>query len=285
VYRFLLTSRWLAGLAVAMVVATVCVLLGTWQWHRREQRLEANAAVTGNYDRTPVPLAEVLASPQAGFPAEAAWTPVAVRGEYLAQEALLLRNRPLDGRPGYHVLVPLRTTTGTVLLVDRGWLPTGATGSRPDAVPAPPRGTVDVVARLRPPEPAFGADAPGGQVRSLDLGHIAGTLPSGGDLLTGAYGVLDHEQPPPEQSPVALPRPVVDEGPHLSYSLQWFVFAIGAFVGYGVLARRTAQDLRQVPERPASRPRRRTAEEEEDELLDAAERAQAARRSTRAGST
>jgi cytochrome oxidase assembly protein ShyY1 len=173
------------------------------------------------------------------------------------------------------VLVPLRAASGAVLLVDRGWLPTGATGEAPDAVPAPPEGRVEVVARLRPPEPAQDRSAPQGQVHTIDTTAIARTLGTD-DLVLGAYGVLDGEQPSASPAPVALPRPVVDEGPHLSYSLQWFVFAAGVFVGYGVLARRTAQDLREAAGSapvPVARPagRRPTAEEEEDALLDAAE--------------
>jgi hypothetical protein len=102
--------------------------------------------------------------------------------------------------------------------------------------------------------------------------------------------VLASEDPRPQVAPVLLPRPQVDEGPHLSYSLQWFVFAAGCLVGYGVLARRTAADLaaeraagepgsRPVPPRPpVPARRRRSDEEEEDALHDAAERRAADRR-------
>ena len=62
------------------------------------------------------------------------------------------------------------------------------------------------------------------------------------DVVTGAYGDLAAEDPAPATSPLREPRPALDEGPHLSYALQWVVFAIGALVGFVVLARRTAQD-------------------------------------------
>src|SRR6218665_168336 len=42
--------------------------------------------------------------------------------------------------------------------------------------------------------------------------------------------------PPPV--PQAAPRPALDEGPHLSYALQWFVFATMGFVGLGWAANR-----------------------------------------------
>ena len=266
-YRFLLSPRWLGGLALAAVVAAVCVLLGTWQWDRREQAAARNAAVVANYDAAPVPVQDVAAVVDGVLPDGSEWTPVTARGRYLAEHTLLVRNRPLDGRPGYHVLVPLRLETGGVLVVDRGWVPTGATGLEPDVVPPPPEGQVEVVVRLRPPEPPADRDAPPGQVDRIDTARVADLLP-GEDVLAGAYGVLASEQRAPDVAPVLLPRPQTTEGPHLSYSLQWFVFAAGAFVAYGVLARRTARDHGSTP---AARPRHRpSAEDEEDALVDAA---------------
>ncbi len=78
----------------------------------------------------------------------------------------------------------------------------------------------------------------------------------------------------------SAPRPTLDEGPHLSYAMQWIAFALMALVGFVVLARRNAEwDAEEagLPARPARQPRRPrgrpTAEEEEDALVDAAERA------------
>jgi len=274
----MLSSRWIGGFLLAVLLALACVGLGSWQWDRREQIRAHNAPVLANYDTDPRPVAEVPgATSDERLPTALQWTPVVLRGSYLPQDTVLVRNRTLEGRPGYHVLVPLALDDGRTLLVDRGWLPTGATGAGPDSVPAPPPGEVEVVARLRPPEPDLGRDAPPGQVQTIDLPHIAGMMP-GQDLVTGVYGVRAAESPAADPSPVALPRPIVDEGPHLSYSLQWFVFALGVFVGYGVIARRTAHDLRAaesgapLPQRP-SRRRRPSAEDEEDAELDAAEQA------------
>jgi len=273
VYRFLLSRRWLGGLALAVVVALGCVLLGMWQWDRREQQLERNALVTGNYDRPSAALTALLPEAPADLPDGTEWTPVELSGRYLPEASLLLRNRPLDGRPGYHSLVPFEADGGAVLLVDRGWLPIGATGAGPDDVPAPPDGEVRAVVRLRPAEPVATRDAPGGQVYRIDPRQAAASLPgpAADGLRTGAYGVLASEQPSAASAPLPLPRPPHDEGPHLSYSLQWFVFALGALVAFVVLVRRTAGD---DDRRPAVRPRRRpSAEDEEDALLDAAERA------------
>lgn len=273
-YRFLLSRRWLGGLALAVVVAVGCVLLGMWQWDRRELRQERNALVTGNYDLEPQALGSLLPDPGSPLPDGTEWTPVELSGQYLTEGSLLLRNRPLDGRPGYHSLVPFETDDGAVLLVDRGWLPIGATGAGPDDVPAPPDGDVRAVVRLRPAEPAATRDAPAGQVQTIDPRQAAASLPGSvsDGLRTGAYGVLATEQPSAGAAPLPLPRPTIDSGPHLSYSLQWFVFGLGALVAFVVLVRRTAGGDDGPPTVSPGR-RRPSAEDEEDALVDAAERA------------
>jgi surfeit locus 1 family protein len=42
--------------------------------------------------------------------------------------------------------------------------------------------------------------------------------------------------------PVLLPEPEQDEGPHLSYAVQWFLFATVGAIGWPLLLRKTARD-------------------------------------------
>ena len=98
------------------------------------------------------------------------WRPVTLEGEYLADEQLLVRNRPHGGTAAFEVLVPFRLDDGRVLLIDRGWVPPGEDQPLPDEIPAPPEGEVTVIARLRAAEqlPASGRSAPEGQVPSIN---------------------------------------------------------------------------------------------------------------------
>ncbi|SDQ43640.1 SURF1 family protein [Quadrisphaera sp. DSM 44207] len=275
--------QWLRALALTAAVSAACVLLGLWQWDRREERLARIARVQANYAGDPVALRQVLAGPDDRLAADEEWTPVLVRGQYQPEATVLVRNRPLPGaeRYGYLVLVPLRLDDGTALLVDRGWIPAGPTGEAPSQVPAPPSGQVSVLARLRPPEPADDRSAPAGQVQRIDLaGSVrteleaaaaAGPAAAAEGLVTGAYGVLVREDPPPAQAPAPAAAPSRDSGPHLAYTVQWFVFAAGAWVFFGVQLRRSAADPQEP--RPSPRParaRRPSDEEHEDALLDAA---------------
>jgi len=250
--RLLREADWWRALLGVVLLSVVFVLLGRWQWHRHEYKLERNHRVNANYAAPAVPIAAVLPGPSAPFPAAREWRPVQVRGSYRAQDTVLVRNRPLNGEDGYEVLVPLRTAAGAVLLVDRGWVPAGATAQRPDAVPAPPSGPVDVVVRLRPPEPAAGRRAPPGQALSIDVAQIARRLRL--EPVYAGYGVLAAESPRPPGAPTLLPRPSVDLGPHLGYAIQWWAFAITAYVLLASFAVREAQRrLEKDPVGPADR--------------------------------
>ncbi|PRY18029.1 SURF1 family protein [Kineococcus rhizosphaerae] len=242
VLRLLREPRWLRGLAVAILIALVCCLLGRWQWHRREERLAANAPLVRNYDAAPVDVTSVLPAGTQLSPARV-WTPVRVSGRYDADATVLVRNRPRDEQFGYEVLVPLVLSDGTALLVDRGWLPAGSDSDQPDTVPAPPSGEVTVTARLRRWESDKRGSVPGGQVASIARDSVTravadGSPASGAPRLLDGYALLATETPAPADAPAAAVRPDVDEGPHLAYTVQWFGFALTALVVWVVAGRR-----------------------------------------------
>jgi len=265
------TRRWLAWLAFTMVFAVVCVALAQWQWARRLEAVAEIRVVEANWDTAPVGLRQVLSDNAALDPA-AEWTPVVLDGEYLLDQQLLVRNRPLSGSPGFEVLTPLRLTTGELFVVNRGWLPVGSAQDSPDVIPDPPRGPVEVLVRLKPGEPTIaGRGAPEGQIATINMPQLTESL-EGGEVISGAYGLLDSEVPAVPERPTAAVRPASDEGPHLSYTFQWYLFALLGFVGYGWALRQERRTLiaEQTGEPIPVRVRRRPSDADiEDALLDA----------------
>lgn len=289
-YRFLFSSKWLGYLLLAAIFATACVLLGRWQMDRRAETLAEINRVVSNYSATPIPFADAR-NQFIKLDTDREWTQVELHGRYDEAGQRIVRNRPLNGQPGYEVVVPFKLDSGETVVIDRGWLPIGnKTPGSPDSIPAPPPGEVTVVARLKHSEPELQRGAPDGQLASIDLAAYSAQL--GYPLLTGAYGQLASETPPAADMPVGFPKPSTDEGTHLSYSLQWFAFGVLMFVGFGYAARQQARNAEIDAEdaqdqaaaadgylhasNPAPRrrpvPRKRktaTAEEEEDAILDA----------------
>ena len=265
--RILLTRRWIGYLSLAVVFAVACVGLGMWQFARLDEARVQISRIEANYDAAPVAIGTALA-PGHPFVPQQTWLPVIAQGTYDVEHQLLVRSRPRDGQVGFEVLTPLRLVDGRVFIVNRGWIPSGETTAETSAVPAPPQGDVSVVARLKPSEPALaGRDATSGTVATIELGLIDEIL--GGDVITGAYGLLVSETPDVSPMPSAAIRPELDEGPHLSYALQWILFAILGFVGLGLAVRnerRIRLGLKPSDNRPIGR-RRPSDESVEDDAI------------------
>ncbi|MFY9633454.1 MAG: SURF1 family protein [Cellulosimicrobium cellulans] len=275
-YEFLLSWRWLGILGMAALFAAACVGLGNWQMDRRNQVVAEIRRVQQNYDKPPVPYSEVGRYFEAPDP-EVKWTTVSLRGQYIAEDQRIVRNRPNNSAAGYEVVVPFRLVSGETIIINRGWLPIGNNRpGYPDTVPAPPPGTVAAVVRIKPSETDLGRSAPEGQLASIDLTSYARQLEY--PVKTGSYGLMASETPPPELAPQQLAPPKVQEGSNLSYALQWITFGVLAFVGFGYMARQQARIDReereiQEPSGPGQRPqeksRRPRSDDEEDALLDA----------------
>ncbi|WP_223169314.1 MULTISPECIES: SURF1 family protein [Microbacterium] len=282
-------GRWAIYIALAVVFAIACAFLSNWQFSRNQERAEQLALVEANYDSVPVPLSELIPDGGAFDPSDQ-WRQVELTGRYLAAEELLVRNRPHGGTAAFEVLVPFQLDDGRVLLVDRGWVPPGQSQPEPDEVPAPPTGETTVVVRLKPgePLPTSGRSAPEGQVPTIHLPLIADTVSdaAGQAMELSAYGVMASEDPAPQTRPEPLESPSEDPGPHLSYAIQWILFAIMGFVFITYVIRSERRHRREDEEaeaeaeaadgtasRRAGASRRRDRDaEDEDALLDAAGR-------------
>lgn len=243
--RLALTPRWLGWLAVALVAGLVCLWLGQWQWSKYEDRSARADRVERHYDADPVPATDVLDDRSA--PEDVEWTRVRATGSYLADEQVLVRNRPLDGTYGYEVLVPLRLEGGDHLLVNRGWVPNSPKGADiiPEVPPAP-EGEVTVTGWVRLAETSLGRDLPAGQVASINRGEVEEEV--GTDLL-GGYVSLDEESPEaPRPDPLEVPD--TETGPHLAYAIQWWIVIPAVLVFWAMALRREAQSGQARPPRP-----------------------------------
>jgi cytochrome oxidase assembly protein ShyY1 len=214
---------------IAVLFACGCVLLGRWQLHRYQAKHERAQQISRSNAAPEVPLRQLLASTSTPLPEHALYRAVTASGTYLTDQTLLVRNRPHTGDDadptfGYEVVVPLVTADGDILLVDRGWIPNGRSGRRPDAVPTAPSGPVQVVVRLRRGEPERGRDLPAGQIGSINLPTIRRILDR---PMFQTYGALIEETPRPAEAPALLDPVVADggEGINASYAVQWVVFA------------------------------------------------------------
>ncbi|WP_157426165.1 SURF1 family protein [Agromyces salentinus] len=270
-WAFLRSRRWAGYLALVVVFAIVCCALGMWQFARRAEARAEIARIDANYDAQAVPVQDELPELD-GFDVDQRWQVVALSGRYLADEEVVVRNRPNQGGAGFEVLTPFLLDDGSVFVVDRGWVAQDSE-ARPSDYAAPPTGQVEVEARLKAGEGRInGRTSAGDEFATIDLDELAERVDQ--PTYTGAYGLLVQSGAEAADPPVAATRPLRDEGPHLSYALQWFVFAIMGFVGLGWAARqeRRARDeasgITLGESRPAPRKVNRTQRKDADADLE-----------------
>lgn len=262
VSEILRSPRWLVGHVIAVTAVIAFVALGSWQLQRLEERRTGNALITARSDQDPAPLADVLAR-AGGDPEALAYLPVTVTGTYLSRDEIRLSTRPYQGRPGHHLLTPLLHDDGRAIVVDRGWVPIELDDPPVvQAAPGPPGAEVTVTGFLvqgQEPSP-FGVDVPDGETAYLGVPDLARIQQQVDPELAPVYLQLSAQEPAaPQALPFPAEPPALDEGSHLSYAGQWFLFAAVVAVGYPILLRRTTRARRPRPgtgPAPAPRPDR-----------------------------
>jgi surfeit locus 1 family protein len=237
--RFLLSPKWVIGHVMILVLGITFVALGFWQLDRLEQRRLANAVNSARLAAEPSPLGDLLEA--VGEDVDTLeFRRTTATGVFVPEEEVLVRSQVLDGRAGFHVITPLRTNRGDVVLVNRGWVPLEF-DNPPVAAAAPPAGetTVTGLVRLSRSRAASGRDdfADGGAV-VISRVDIAGLDTQISGELLPVYIEAQRESGPTELPVPVEPPDLSEEGPHLEYAFQWFGFALIAVLGYGFLIRR-----------------------------------------------
>jgi len=252
VYRFLFRPKWLLFLAGCAALAVLFINLGFWQLDRLDQRHAQNARVIAARKAEPVPPAEVFRTDRAPAKADR-FRQVKAVGRYDTGHEYLVRGRTVHDHAGLLVLTPLTTSDGATLLVVRGWVAPSSEGAAvAPEVPAAPSGEVTVVGRVRAPESGGLQQTRIGRypaVKRINATRLGAEL----DAPTyDGYVELVRQTPAADDGLVLVPEPPIEEGPHLSYAIQWFLFAGLAFLAYGIYARREEQRLRGLDATPVS---------------------------------
>jgi surfeit locus 1 family protein len=215
-------------------MAAVCAWLGVWQVHRLRERRLVNAAALAARSAPPVLLN--------GSPAVAATANrrVQATGRYDHAHDIVLRGREYRAVPGVEIVTPLLLEGGKIaVLVNRGFVPS------PDATTADPdtlreTGVVSVKGIALPIDSAGGVPLRQGRQTSwarLDRAALRTVLPY------PIYPVYIRQSPDTTRRrfPRPLDLPALDDGPHLSYAIQWFAFSILTLV-FGVVILRQKRE-------------------------------------------
>lgn len=119
-------------------LGTACLLvlfihLGLWQAGKGERALAAKAQHAARAQLGPTPVRQEPLHPE-----DVQDAPLVVTGSFDTNASFFIDNKQLDGKPGLHVITPLRIEGGnTRILVNRGWIGWGQSRAKLPIVETP----------------------------------------------------------------------------------------------------------------------------------------------------
>ena len=268
-FAFLRKPGWLGAIAGALAFTAACwLILAPWQFGRNTETSQTNAGIEAAHHATPVPVDEYLSTTRQ--PVEkSVWQPVTATGTFVPDREFYVRLRQDDaGNPVSEVVLPMRLTDGTVLLVDRGTRSILDIGKGIELPPVP-AGVVTVTGRVQQDQTDPRNRKPGllnglNQAYAVNADDLAGPATTPGNvrqgyiqLMAGSPGVLDE-----------IGMPQTDSGPYLSYALQWCAFGAMSLLAIGYFIFREATDPRGPDERNVPYPARSGSDPNRDDTGD-----------------
>jgi surfeit locus 1 family protein len=215
----------------------VLIGLGVWQLHRLQWKEGLIAQIEVRVKAEPVSLKEAVARVHAGE--DVSYLRVRAEGKFDNAKELYLF-AVSDGTPGWHVITPLATPDGEMVLVDRGFVP--------DALKDPaarPQGelsdAVTMTALARPPE-TQGLFVPDNEIEQnrwfwRDLKAMTETMFGEGAKDVAPFFLEAEKSDIPGGWPRGGETRLDLPNNHLQYAITWFLLALCLVVIYVIYVR------------------------------------------------
>lgn len=222
-----MNRRIAAFVVLAIVLAALFIRLGFWQLDRRAQRRAYNAGLASRLAEPETPFAQLRG--------DRAFRRTVVSGVADYANEIVFTGRSRNGSPGVYLLTPIRPgERDTAVLVIRGWVysPDAATVdlARWREERTTYTGYVNALPAIQPPAESRASER---KLRTLSANGVRALVP----YPIAAHYVVSQDSAT-GTSPARLPLLTLDDGPHLSYAIQWFAFAVIALGGAGAVVSR-----------------------------------------------
>jgi surfeit locus 1 family protein len=231
---------------LTLVGLVVLICLGTWQLERKAWKDALVAA-----------LAERLSAPPQRLPARETWARLSANdtefrrvtfpAEYLHEQEARVYSagsalRPDVSGPGYWIFTPARLPGGSVVVVNRGFVPEGRQDQQTRAQ-GQVGGIIDIVGAMRWPEQRSAFSAKDDPANSLWFvrDHLAMAEAKGWGQVAPFY--IDQETPTaPDSGPRAGPLQPRLPNNHLGYAITWYGLAAALLVIFVLWARKRLRE-------------------------------------------
>ncbi|MEY3344288.1 MAG: hypothetical protein RL125_9 [Actinomycetota bacterium] len=217
----------LSVLAVALLF--LCLVAGNWQYERGVERRIENQVIRANFERPVIDLPLELRGDRSLYQGRM----LRITGQFLAKEEILMRNRYFQDQYGFGVATLFQLTDGRFVWIDRGWVKAGSSATEVPKIQAVPARTLTLLVRYRD-------DALDAKIRGsfFATGKGQSQLARWNDEISVASEDFYFDLIGGDFEPLfPTPAPLVSDGPHLAYAIQWWFFGALVLLGRGLIAR------------------------------------------------
>jgi surfeit locus 1 family protein len=232
-------NRGLIKLTIATLVGlAVLVGLGMWQFQRLEWKEGVIARIEARTSRLPMTLERATKITRER--SNPSYYPVRVTGSFHHSRERYLYTFSLDGEPGWHVITPLETVDGNVVLIDRGFVPDSLRDPSSRAL-GQIEEVVTVTGLVRTPQTPNifvpDNDPKANQWFSRDLSAMAASMFPGGTIQVSPFFLEAKASDVPGGWPQGGQTRLELVNKHLEYALIWFGLALCLAVIFAVYVR------------------------------------------------
>lgn len=211
------------------ILLAIFILLSIWQYNRWQYTHKQNNLIRKNIVAKHIDFDSLPNDKDKLY--KLRYKKVILSGHY-TDINLTVTGRSLDEEPGYNILTLFITDTNINLLINRGWVPSTSDPTKYYIATNNTHDNIQIIGRLKPSETYKSTGIP--NMRSVDKNKIRliniSTLEKviNTDLYSNYFDLVSKDT----EFPIPIRAPNIDDGPYLSYMIQWIVFAIITLVIY-----------------------------------------------------
>ncbi len=222
--RILKQPKWIALTITLLIAIYAFINLSEWQFNRNQQRVIQNNEITRSLNQEPIKIRQASQLNQLEE-----WQTVELSGNIINSEIRFARKRYLESSLGFWVISPFEINDQEKVLVNLGFIPVSFQQNLSQinmtSEPLILKGWIRKLESHRNTP----SDYPEKQISSISFENF--------NVNNDRFYVQISESSLDLNPIIFLPKPELSSGPHLSYAIQWIIFAILLPIGWIILYR------------------------------------------------
>ena len=222
--KILKQPKWIVLTIVLIFTFYAFINLSEWQFSRNEERIDKNSEITSSLNQEVRVIDNVKNLEQLKE-----WNSVELKGHIEISQLKFARNRYLESSLGFWAIAPLTLPSQDKILINLGFVPINYQSNLTQIELTKEQVIIKGWLRKVELHKETPADYPDKQISSISSENF--------DVNSKTFYVQIYESNSEFENITFLPPPTISNGPHLSYAIQWIIFAFLLPIGWVILYR------------------------------------------------